>query len=330
MNADFVGGPARAPGATLRPPSAWGGDAGRKQASIAFARSALAGRPSVFCSPTLRLGTAGQAGDPSNVYCAAFGTADPSELEARSGLPASTLMLASAALSACVRWDQAGEDMPRVPGLVAGAIEAPLDALEAIRAGADPRALARRYVVDLLGQLAVRRDHGGRGLTAEQQALVRQLATLHDEGCTDPAAFRALRRAATAATDAATGDLAPKALGFVESVAWPLAGLTDELPELVSGLHAALRSQLLLERLSPQEHATLDALSNLYRAVREREGVDPTFDARAERERIETTPEFVAANEPALLARLDRYDRDAIEAYAPFAVDLLIGAFRSA
>ena len=330
MNADFVEGAARAQDAPIPPSGAWGGDPVWKQASIAAARAALAAGPVVMCSPTLRLAASGQANDVSNVYCAAFGTADPSELEARSGLPASTLMLASAALSACVRWDPAGEDMPREPRLVAGAIEAPLDALEAIPVGADPLALARHYVVDLLGQVAVRRDHGGRGLTAEQQALVRQLATLHDEGCVDPAGFRALRRAATAATDAATGDVATKVLGFVESAAWPLAGLVEELPELVSGLHAALRSQLLLEQLSPRERATLDALSGLYRAVGERERVDPTFDARAERERIETTPEFAAANEPALLARLERYDRDAIEAYAPFSVDLLIGAFRKA
>ena len=330
MTAGSVGGAARAQGATVRRSIAWDGDAARKQASIAFARSALAARPSVFCIPTLRLGTAGQADDPSNVYCAAFGTADPSELESRSGLPASTLMLASAALSVCVRWDQAGEDMPRVPGLVAGAIEAPLNALEAIPVGADTLALARRYVVDLLGRLADPRNHGGRGLTAEHQALLRQLATLHDEGCTDPVAFRALRRAATGATDAATGDLARPALGFVESVAWPIEGLTEELPELVSRLHLDLRLKLLLEQQSPQECATLDALSDMYRAVSDRERVDLTFDAQAERERIETTPEYAAANEPALLARLDRNDLVATEAYAPFAVDLLIGAFRRA
>ena len=330
MTAGSVGNAARTQGVTVRPSGAWGSDASRKQASIAIARSALAARPDVFCVPTLRLGAAGQAGDPSNVYCAAYGTADPSELEARSGLKASTLMLASAALSACVRWDPAGEDMPRVPRLVAAAIEAPLDALEAIPVGADPLALARHYVVDLLGQLADRRDHRGQGLTAEQQSLVRQLAMLHEEGCVDPAKFRALRRAATAATDAATGDVATKVLGFVESVAWPLAGMVEELPELVSRLHLDLRYRLFVERLSPLERATLDALSDLYRAVSDRERVDPTFDARAERERIETTPEFAAANEPALLARLERLDLDATEAYAPFAVDLLIGAFRKA
>ena len=316
--------------AVLALSSAWGGDPERKQASIASARSALAAGPTVMCNPTLWLGAAGQANGPSNLYCAAYGTADPAELEARAGLPVSTLMLASAALCGCQHWASTGEGDQRMPALVGGAEEAPIAALEAIRAGADPFALTRGYVVDLLGQLAAVHDRAGGGLTPEQQALVRQLATLHDEGCTDPATFRAIRRTATAATDAASGDLEGAVLRFVEAVAWPLAGLSAELPEFVMRLQVELRSPLAPELLTPAERATYDAFSALYLAASRRLKADPTLDAKAEYEKIESTPEFVAVNDPAFQVRLERLALVEAEAYAPFAVDLLIGAFRKA
>ena len=316
--------------AVLALSSAWGGDPERKQASIASARAALAAGPVVTCNPSLRLVAAGQANGPSNVYCAAYGTADPAELEIRAGLPVSTLMLASAALCGCQQWASTGEGDQRRPALVGGAEEAPIAALEAIRAGADPFALTRNYVVDLLGQLATLQDRVGKGLTPEQQALVRQLATLQDEGCTDPATFRAFRRTATAATDAATGDLDDTVLRFVEAVAWPLAGLTAELPEFLMHLQVELPSSLAPDLLSAAERATYDAFSALYLAASRRLKADPTLDAIAEYAKIETTPEFVAVNDPAFQDRLERLALVEAEAYAPFAVDLLIGAFRKA
>ena len=306
---------------------AWGGDPARKQASIAAARAALAAGPVVMCNPTLRLAEPGQADDVSNVYCAAYGTADPAELEARSGLPVGTLMLASAALRGCEHWSRVGVGVPR---LVGGTGEAPIAALEAIRAGADPVALARKYVVDLLRQIEAIRDRDGQGLTQDHRALVSHLATLHEEGCTDPATFRALRRTATAATDAAAGDLEGAVLRFAESVAWPLAGLVGELPEFAMRVHVELRSHLAPERPSPAERATLEAVSALYRAVYERQGADPKLDFNAEVARIEATPEFAAANDAAFQAQLERYDLVAAESYAPFAANLLIGAFRKA
>ena len=306
---------------------AWGGDPARKQASIATARAALAAGPVVMCNPTLRLAAPGQADDVSNVYCAAYGTADPAELEARSGLPVSTLMLASAALRGCEHWSRVGDGVPRMVG---GTGEAPIVALEAIRAGADPVALARHYVVDLLAQLAAVQDSAGQGLSPEQQALVRHLATLHEEGCTDPATFRALRRTATAATDAAAGDLEGAVLRFAESVAWPLAGLVRELAEFAMRVHMELRSHLALERPSPAEQATLEAVSVMYGATTERLQADPKLDFKAEFAKIEATPEFAAANDAAFQAQLEHYDLVAAEAYAPFAVELLLGAFRKA
>ena len=266
---------------------AWGGDPARKRASVAVARKALAAGPVVMCNPALLLDAAEPPRKPGNVFCAAYGTADPSELETRAGLPASTLMLASAALVACEHWVGAGDGDQRVPRLVNGAAAAPIALLEAIRVGADPLELTRHYVVDLLGELAAILSHDGRGLTREQQSLVRQLATLHSRGTADCHAFRALRRTATAATDAATGDLATTVLRFVEAVAWPLAGLVPELPAITARLHFELRTQLAPERRSPGTRATLEA-------------------------------------------RLEGHDLAAAEAYAPFAVVLLIGAFQKA
>ena len=307
---------------------AWGGDAARKQASIATARAALAAGPVVTCIPTPHLGDAGQPGDPSNVYCAAYGTADPAELEDRAGLPAATLMLASAVLSACEYWEKAGQDGPHLPKMAAGTGEAPIAVLEAIPVGADPIALARNYVVDLLGWLAAIRNRDGRGLDPEQQRIVGELAAMHGGGGTDAAGFRALRRTATAATDAAAGDLAPAVFRFVEAAAWPLAGLAAELPEVVSRLHSELRSQLAPKRPSPAEQATIEALSELYRALNARMTAEPGLDFKAELAKIEATPEFAAAYDPAFVARIRRYDVVAAEAYGPGAVDRVIGAFR--
>ena len=309
---------------------AWGGDPARKQAAIATARASLAAGPIVTCIPTPHLGDAGQPGDPSNVYCAAYGTADPAELEARAGLSAATLMLASAVLSACEYWEKAGEDGPHLPQMAAGTGEAPIAVLEAVPVGADPVALARNYVVDLLGWLGAIRDRDGRGLDPEQQRIVRELATLHGEGGADAARFRALRRTATAATDAATGDLAPAVFRFVEAAAWPLAGLAAELPGVVSQLHIGMRSLLAPERPSPAEQATIDALSALYRALNARTTAEPDLDFKAELAKIEATPEFVAAYDPAFVARIRRYDVVAADAYGPIAVERLIGAFRRA
>ena len=317
---------------------AWGGDLARKQSSIAAARAALATDPVVTLDPTLRLVPHGGAHDASNVYCAAYGTDDPAELEARAGLPVSTLMLASAALCACQYMGHPVEGGGTRFRLVESAAEAPLAALEAIPVGADPVTLARNYLVDLLGLVAEFRGRDGRTLTSDQQAIVHELAARHRECCTDPAMFRALRRAAMAAADAAAGSLEATAMLFVESVAWPTAGLRSELPVIVSILHVDFRACLEPEVPSVAEQATLGALADLYLAHRkklnERLKLEPTLDVKAERARIdallETTPEFAAVNTPAFQARLVHYQRVAAEAYAPFAVDVLLGAFRKA
>lgn len=309
---------------------AWGGDPLRKRTSIAAARKALESGPVVMCSPPLRLGAAGQANDPSNIYCAAYGTDDPAELEARAGVPTSTLMLVSATLGHCEYWAPTGEGDQRAPRMAAGLEGAPIDALEAIRAGADPTSLERCYVVDLLRRLTAIQDRGGRGLNHDQQALMRQLASLHDDGSTDPATFRAVRRMATEATDAATGELETTVLRFVESVAWPLGGLSAELPWITSRVNFELRTQLAPERPSVAEQATLEALATRYRALNERYEAEPDLDFKAELGKIKATPEFAAANEPAFMARLQGYDAAAVEAYAPFAVGVLVGAFSRA
>ena len=309
---------------------AWGGDAARKQASIEVARAALAAEPAVTYSPSLKLASTGQVHYPSNVYCAAYGTADPLKLEARAGLPASTLLLASAALGACEYWGWSSEGNGRVLRRAGVADDTPIAILEAIRTGADPLSVARHYVVDLLRALAAIRDRDGGSLAPDQQALVCQLATLHEEGCTDPVEFRAIRRTAVATTDAASGDVATTVLGFAETVAWPLPGLAGELPEFVMRVHFDLRLHLARERITAAEQATIDALSARYGVAHKRVDADPTLDVAAEFAKVETSPEYAAVYAPAFVARLEHYERAAAEAYAPFAVDLLIGAFRKA
>ena len=308
---------------------AWGGDPARKQAAIATARTALATVPVVSLRPRFKL-AAPDSDEASNVYCAAYGTDDPAELAVRAGLPASTLMLASAALRASERWGDVGEGGRRELPLVAPVAGAPVAALEAIRVGADPIAIARSYVVELLGRLETLRDHDGCGLTPEQRALLSRLATLHRDLCTDPVVFRELRRDATAATDGASGKFETAILQAVEALAWPLAGLMDELPAIVDGLHMALSYCLSPEQPLPADTAIVAAANAQVLALSARMEADPTLDTAAEYARLRDMPEFVAMRDPALQARQMRLDFVAAETYAPFAVDVLLTAFRKA
>ena len=307
---------------------AWGGDPARKQASIAAARAALEAGQVVVCAPRLFL--AGEHRDWSNVYCAAYRTTDPAELEARAGLPVSTLMLASAALVGCDYYVLRDNGMGRKLRLAENALEAPIAALEAIPVGTDTIALGRSYVIELLGRLERLRGPDGRGLTPEQRALPRRLATLHGEGSTDPVAFRALRRTATATTDAASVEIEAAIMAFVESLAWPLAGLTAELPDILQRGHQGLRAALAPERPTPVETTQLKAVDAMFDALDERRRAEPSLDTEAEVARIEATPEFAAVVDLAFQVRLEHYDALAAEAYAPFAVDLLLTAFRKA
>lgn len=310
------------------PYGAWDGDPARKQASIAAARAAIAAGPAVVCAP--RLSIPDEHRDWGNVYCTAYRTTDPAELEARAGLPVSSLMLASAALSGCDYYELADDGMRRRKRLAENALEAPIAALEAIPVGADTFALGRSYVLELLGRLERLRDLDGRGLTPEQRALPRRLATLHGEGSADPFAFRALRRTTTAATDAAATEIETAVLAFVESLAWPLAGLTDELPDIVQRGHQGLRAALAPQRPTPVEAAQLKAVETMFDALDERRRAEPGLDTEPEVARIQATPEFRAVIDLAFQVRLEHYDHLAAEAHAPFAIDLLLGAFRKA
>ena len=310
------------------PNGAWGGDPARKQASIAAARAALEAGQVVVCAPRLFL--AGEHRDWGNVYCTAYRTTDPAELEARAGLPVSTLMLASAALAGCDYYVLRDDGLSRKQRLAENALEAPIAALEAIPVGVDTIALGRSYVVELLGRLERLRDLDGRGLTPEQRALPRRLATLHGEGNADPVAFRALRRTATAATDAASVEIEAAVMAFVESLAWPLAGLTAELPDILQRGHQGLRAALAPERPTPVETAQMKAVDAMFDAVVERRRTEPALDTEPEVARIQGTPEFAAVTDLAFQVRLEHYDALAAEAYAPFAIELLLTAFRKA
>ena len=119
-------------------------------------------------------------------------------------------------------------------------------------------------------------------------------------------------------------------LAFVESLAWPLDGLTAELPDILQRGHQGLRAALAPERPTPVETAQLKAVDAMFDAVVERNRVEPGFDVEAEVARIQATPECVAVTDLAFQVRLEHYDLLAAEAYAPFAIELLLTAFRKA
>ena len=305
------------------PTGAWGGDAERKQASIATLRAGLAARPKVLCVVDLFLAPPG-SDDFSNVYCAGYGTQDPAELEERSGVPAWVLQLISGVLQAC---QYRGPDGLQ---LVASAVDVPQAALEAIPVGADPQSIARRHTVLMLDQCAALRDNTGRSLAPEQQTLVREVRALHAAGSDDGAAFRALRRRATTSADTANEGIEAIVLEFVASVAWPVNGLSAELPAIVSRAHHELRERLAPERPTPEELAALDALSAVQKALYDRQAAEPAIVASALHEQFFATPEYRRVNSPEFQARLEHYMRVGAESYAPLALGMLLEALRSA
>lgn len=302
---------------------AWGGDAGLKQASIDALRAGLAGHPKVFYGVDLFLAPPGKDYF-SAVYCAAYGTSDPAELEARSGLPVWVLKLVSGATQACEFYGVDGSQ------LAEPAVDLPRAALEAIPVGADLEAIARRHTIMMLDGCATLQDGAGSGLLPEQQALVRELSALHAADCGDAGAFRALRRRATSAADAANAGVAATVLTFVESVAWPIAGLSAELPVIVNNAHLELRTHLAPQRATDEELAAIDAMRAAYEAIRGRQETEPGLDANAVHERWVATPEYMKVNAPEFQSRLRHYGRVAAETYAPFAVGLLLEAFGKA
>lgn len=309
---------------------AWGGDPARKQSSIAAARATLAPYRAAMCHPALFLAATDGGNGPSNVYCAAFGTADPAEIEALSGLPVCVLLLASAALVACEHWGiDPGSDYS-TPHLLGGAEEAPLAALQAIPVGVSGVAIARSYLVEVLERFANLLDHDGDGLSSGQRALVLELARLHGTASDDSTKFRTVRHAAISVANSATGEFESTILRFVESTAWPTAGLVAELPLLVSAAHRDLRACLAPERPTPAERRAMDDLARLVLEFDARVAADPSLELAVERRRLAETPESVAVYSSEFQARLRYYDRVAAEAYAPFAVDLLLEAFQNA
>lgn len=307
---------------------AWAGDAARKQAAIQAARQALDAGGEFVTYPFLDLALPEHPDRESNVYCLAYGTADPVELEARSGLPVEVLLLASAALAACQYQTSAFEPdiEPSRPGLVAAA----LAALEAIPVGADATSIARCYVADLLDWLVGVHDQDGHSLTQEQQSLIRELAALHAASGTAPAAFRPVRRAIAEATNAASNELEASVMRFVESVAWPMAGLAGELPQQVSWLHLGLRPLLSPDQPTPEERDALDAFGKMYASVSERLRADPSLEGEVLFAEVDAAPVGIVVNAPAFQAGLERRWRVAAQAYAPVAIGLLIGALRKA
>lgn len=303
--------------------AAWGGDAERKQAAIGALRTGLAARPNVLYGVDLFL-AAPESGGFSNVYCAAYGTADPGELEDRSGLPVWVLQLVSGVLEACVFSGAAGRQ------LVESAADVPLTALEAIPVGADLQSIMRRHIILMFDRCVELRDNDCRVLAPEQQTLVQEVRALHAAGSDNAAAFRALRRRVVAANDAANDSVQTIVLEFAESVAWPMAGLFAELPMIVNKVHLELCAKLAPERPTAEELAAVAAMWSAYQAIRDRQQAESGIDEGAVQERWRATPEYLKVNAPEFQARLHHYSRASVEAYSPLALGILFEALRSA
>ena len=239
------------------------------------------GRPTYFY-PNFSLAPDDEPAKPSQFFCAAFGTADAAELEARSGLSLVVLRLVSAVLLVCDSW-QADADGGTELFLAAAAADGAHRALEAIAPRRGPRGDSPR----LPARAAVGPESGalleGRALGAEAREALSQVAALHRAGTGDAAAFRAARRAAVQCTDGATADLDRTVLAFVESVAWPVDGLDQELHQFISVLHGSLGAALCSEQPTAEERRIRDVKDATYGAlVREFRG-----DASMSWERVE-------------------------------------------
>jgi hypothetical protein len=117
---------------------------------------------------------------------------------------------------------------------------------------------------------------------------------------------------------------------FIESTAWPPAGLMVGLP-LIAGIFVATLCPLLSPyQPAAADRAITDTLDAQFRAIHERMAVELQFDVESERRRISELPEYAAVSDPDFVSRRMQREGDSAEAFVPFTVDLLIGAFRKA
>ena len=250
-------------------PGAWGGRPDLKRSAVATVSAAVSGNVRAVPSATLYLDS--EDGRPSfgNAYCVAFDTEDTAELEARSGLPVATLRLIGGALFPCVeRGHKRTAERPYVTPVAKHCL---VDALEAIRPGADLAALPGHYVVALLRELHEPKASPDDASAATLEAARQRVAQLHadelDGRAPDAGAWSAVRREAVAATDAAATPVGRKVAQFVETVAWPIGTMAEELPGLVERLHYDLGIAEQQARHSPEIKAVKQRVGQAYESI---------------------------------------------------------------
>ena len=92
----------------------------------------------------------------------------------------------------------------------------------------------------------------------------------------DSATWSTARREAVAATDAAATRAGRLVAQFVETVAWPIGGMADELPELVERLHYELALAEQRARYSPEIKALKQRVGDAFAAIRKAAESNPS------------------------------------------------------
>jgi hypothetical protein len=256
---------------------AWGGSHERKRSAVASVSAAVSGNPSALASARLQFSRREGNAPVGNGYCIAFATVDPVEIEARSGLPAEVLMLIGGALYACWAWGP-GRNF-QVPYVTPVANNYLVDALEAIRPGADLGVLPTRYVIawlrDLRGLLPAPDGLADAPLPVAIQRVAQLHVDAHLGRVPDAATWSAVCRQAVAATDATTTGVGRAIAEFVEAVAWPMDSLRAELPELVERHFQKLAIAEQEARCTPEMLALQDRAYRAFDAIVREAGSDP-------------------------------------------------------
>ena len=311
-------------------PGAWGGSEARKRSVVSVVAAAASGNALAMPGAKLHLQSGGSHPTFGAAYCLAFDTADPAELEARSGLPVRTLQLIGGALRSCWNWDFASGLSQSYVTLVARTAFA--DALDAIRPGADLAALPGRYLVALL------RDVGGLlpppdGVPdASLPRSIDRVLQLHLDAQAAAAAgderWTAVRQEAMAAAGTVTTPIGRAVAEFVEAAAWPIDGFVDELPFLVEQLHEGLVTAERESAYTDDIRAVVDRYRRADAAVWDEAYARPTRDGAWIRARMAEDPDIQAYKAPEFQERLFALACAACDKHGTRAYRLLIDTLK--
>ena len=279
---------------------AWGGSHERKRSAVASVSAAVSINPGALASARLQFSQRDGNAPVGNGYCIAFATVDPVEIEARSGLPAEVLMLIGGALYACWEWGPGRK--VHVPYVAPVAKDYLVDALEAIRPGANLDALPTRYAIawlrELRGLVPAQDDPADAPLPAAMQRVLQLHVDAHLGRVHDAATWSAVCRQAVAATDATTTGVGRAIAEFVEAVAWPMDSLRAELPELVERHFQKLAIAEQEARCTPEMRGITARGERAFEAIEREARGDPARSNAWMEERLAEDPDLQAFEAP--------------------------------